>query len=195
MISHIRGKLVEKTPTHVVVESNGVGFKMLIPISSYQVLGEIGNETTLLCHLHAREDGIRLFGFATEQERELFLLLITVSGVGPRLAQSILSGISVQEFKQALRNGDIVALTSAPGVGKKTAERLLLELREKIGISEGDQPRITPSMKRTVGEEALLALESLGYKRIRAQEIVQKVLQESPSLTVEELIRQALRRI
>jgi Holliday junction DNA helicase RuvA len=195
MISFVSGKLVEKTPAYVVVETKGVGFKLWIPLSSYQALGEVGESVCVLTHLHVREDVLQLFGFATPEERDLFQLLISVTGVGPRLAQGILSGISVEEFKQSVRNQDVNMLTSAPGVGKKTAERLVLELREKIGESITEGPLIPRPAVSLAGEEAVLALVSLGYKRTRAQELVQGVLREESSLAVEEVIRRVLRRM
>ncbi len=191
MISYIRGKLVEKTPTYVVVETGGIGFKIAIPLSSFKALGDVGSGIKIRTYLHAREDVLQLFGFATEEEKELFQLLISVSGIGPRLAQGILSGISVREFKLAIRDKDITKLTSAPGVGKKTAERLILELREKIGEVKTDRIPVSFTMTPT-GEEAVLALISLGYKRSRAVEVVQKLVQKEPSLLLEELIRRAL---
>jgi len=191
MISYIRGKLVEKTPTYVVVETGGIGFKLQIPLSSFEALGEIGSGIRIRAYLHAREDALQLFGFATEEERELFQLLISVSGIGPRLAQGILSGISVKEFKLAVRDQDLAKLTSAPGVGKKTAERLILELREKIGEVKTDRMPVSFAMT-PAGKEAILALVSLGYKRSRAVEVVQKLIQKEPSLLLEELIRRAL---
>ena len=126
MIAHIRGLLTDKNPTHIVVDAGGVGFSIRIPLSSYRAFGDVGEEINVLCYLHAREDSLQLFGFATEQERELFQLLISVSGIGPRLAQGILSGMSVEDFKHALVNKDLIALTSAPGVGKKTFRQLEL---------------------------------------------------------------------
>ena len=195
MISHIRGKLVEKTPTFVVVETNGVGFKLWIPVSSFEALGNVGEDVRVFAYLHAREDTLQLFGFATEEERSLFQLLISVTGIGPRLAQGILSGISVENFKQAIHNHDLAILTLAPGVGKKTAERLVLELREKIGEVEYDRMTVSSLSVTPAGEEAVLALLSLGYKRSRAQEVVRKVLNEESSLSVEEIVRRALRRL
>ena len=195
MISHVLGKLVEKTPAYVVVETGGVGFKIWIPLSSFQALGEIGDQVRVLTYLHAREDVLRLFGFATPEEKDLFQLLITVSGVGPRLAQGILSGISVEEFKRAVMDQDIGLLTSAPGVGKKMAERLVLELREKIGESKSGGMAVSILSRTPAGEEAVQALVSLGYQRSRAEEVVRKVLQKETSLSVEEVIRRVLRRL
>jgi len=193
MISYIQGTLTQKTPTYVVVETHGVGFTLRIPLSSYKALGEVGENVRVLSYLHAREDALQLFGFATEEERELFQLLISVTGVGPRLAQGVLSGLAVEEFKQAVRRQDITALTSAPGVGKKTAERLILELREKIG--EGERMGAFPAGISPVGEEAVLALISLGYKHSQAQKAIQRVLQENASCTLEEVVRRALKHL
>ena len=195
MIAYVRGKLTEKAPTHAVVETNGVGFKLFIPLSSYKALGDVGEDVRILAHLHAREDALQLYGFATEEERGLFLLLISVTGIGPRLAQGILSGISVDDFKRAVQNQDLEALMSAPGVGRKTAERLVLELREKVeGVKSGPMG-IFPVPTTQAGEEAVRALVSLGYKRSKAQAVVQGVLKEAPDLPVEEVIRRALRRV
>ena len=195
MISYISGKLVEKTPTYAVVDSNGVGFKLWIPLSSFQALGDTGNDVRILSHLHAREDALQLFGFATVQERDLFELLISVSGIGPRSAQGILCGISVEEFRRAVRTQDVGLLTSAPGVGKKTAERLVLELRDKLGEPEFEKTGIPQAVLTPTAEEAILALVSLGYKRQQAQDKVQRVLRESPSLSVEDVIRKVLRKL
>ena len=194
MIDHIRGLLTEKNPTHIVVDAGGVGFSVRIPLSSYRAFGEVGEEIKVLCYLHAREDSLQLFGFATEQERELFQLLISVSGIGPRLAQGILSGMSVADFKSALLNHDLIALTSAPGVGKKTAERLILELKEKVGEVKIDRETAQVIGDSSVGEEAVMALVSLGYNRSKAQQLVQRVFHETDVKSVEDIIRQALKR-
>jgi Holliday junction DNA helicase RuvA len=195
MISYVSGKLVEKTPAYVVVETGGVGFQMWIPLSSYEALGDIGSNVRVLTHLHVREDVLQLFGFSSQEERDLFQVLITVSGIGPRSAQGILSGISVDDFKRAVRDQDIGTLTSAPGVGRKTAERLVLELREKIGEEKLEDRMLLTKGAATTADEAVLALVSLGYKRSKAQEKVQMILRESPSLSVEEVIREVLRRL
>ncbi len=195
MISRIRGTLIEKTPTYIVVETSGVGFKIGIPLSSFNVLGEAGEPVCILTHLHAREDAIQLYGFATSEERELFQMLISVSGIGPRSAQGVLSGIAVDEFKQAVRNRDVTTITSAPGIGKKTAERLILELREKIGEAPSGASESAVVPATSTGKEAVMALISLGYKRNRAQELVDKLLRNEPDLTVEEVIRRVLRQM
>lgn len=190
MIAFITGKLAAKSPTWAVVETAGVGFHVFIPVSSFNALGPAGSDVRLLTHLHVREDALHLYGFATEAERRLFLLLISVSGVGPKLAQGILSGISVEEFEAAVRAQDAAALVKVPGVGRKTADRLVLELRDKIG----DAPAAGPAGAASpVEEEAVLALVSLGYKRVQAQEAVRKALKTNRSASLEEALKAALR--
>ena len=193
MISFVKGTLVQKTPTFVVVESGGFGLQIFIPLSSYNRFGEVGDTIHVLSYLHVREDNLQLFGFATEEERELFKLLISVSGIGPRSAQGILSGCAVQEFKRAIVNQDMQTLTSAPGVGKKTAERLVLELKEKIGETGKETGTAVP-VTGTNGEEAVTALITLGYKRTKAEEMVKFELHKDASLSVEDILRFALRR-
>jgi len=193
MISYIHGKLVQKNPTHVVVDTGGVAFRLLIPLSSYRVLGEVGDEVKIMTHLHMREDSLKLYGFATAAEKDAFELLISVTGIGPRLAQSVLSGLSVTDLKKAIREQNVGVLTSAPGIGKKTAERLILELREKIGEEELPASDTAPAGETAAEQQAVLALVSLGYKRSRAQDVVRSLTRENPSLSVEESIRKALR--
>ncbi len=195
MIDSIQGKLTKKTPTHVIVETHGIGFRCEIPLSSYETLGDEGENVKVLTILQPREDAIQLFGFATEKERGLFRMLISVTGIGPRSAQSILSGISVDEFKTAILDHDLEILTKAPGVGKKTAERLVLELKEKIEDRPPDS-RMTVSQRYTqAAEEAVLALVSLGYKRPRVQDVIKKLVSENTDRSVEELVRLALQRL
>jgi Holliday junction DNA helicase RuvA len=193
MISYIHGKLVEKNPTHVVVDTGGVAFRLMIPLSSFQVLGEVGDDVRIMTHLHMREDSLKLYGFATTEERDAFEILISVTGIGPRSAQSILSGLSVADLKKAIRAQDLGVHTTAPGIVKKTAERLILELREKIGEEPAQSPGTLPTGGSPTEEESVLALVSLGYKRARAQDMVRMLMKEKPSLTVEEIIRKALR--
>ncbi|HDQ46154.1 MAG TPA: Holliday junction branch migration protein RuvA [bacterium] len=195
MIAQLRGRLVRKTPTSVVIETGGVGFHILVPVSTFEALGAADEETVLLTYLAVREDALQLFGFATEDERDLFLLLISVSGIGPRLAQGILSGIRVEHFKQGVREGDTAVLTRIPGVGKKTAERLVVELRDRIdAVQRGTPSAAVPSMTQ-IHEEAILALVSLGYKRTQAEQSVQAILRRESGLSLEVLLRKALSQI
>jgi len=193
MIAFIKGNLVDKSPTEVVVENQGIGYNLNLSVSSFEKLGEIGSEVKLFTHLHVREDILKLYGFISTNERSLFRLLISVSGIGPKVALGILSGLTVEEFKQAVLSHDVVKLKSAPGVGKKTAERLALELKDKINKIAGDLPLNQYGHITSVEEEAVLALTSLGYKLPRAEEAVRQSRQTDPGLSVEELIRAALR--
>ena len=193
MIAFVHGKLVQKTPTSIVVQTQGVGLEIAIPLSSFEALGDVGNDVHILTHLHVREDAMQLFGFVTEDELSLFQKLISVSGIGPRTAQGILSGISVDELKRAIVSHNIDVIKSAPGIGKKTAERLVLELKDKIeGMDEETTSQMPPSK---VGEEAVLALMTLGYKQNKAQALVSQTLKTDPSLSVEEIVKRSLRQL
>lgn len=191
MIARIRGILLQKSPTSVLIETGGIGFQLQIPVSSMNALGEPGQEVQLLTVLHVREDALQLFGFATPEERELFLQLIGVSGIGPKLAQAVLSGISVDDFSTAIYEQNFTALSRIPGIGRKTAERLVVELKDKLS-----KPSQTSKIEgwSSSGEEAVKALLSLGYKRTQAESVIQRLSRDS-SMPIEELIRRALREI
>jgi Holliday junction DNA helicase RuvA len=173
-----------------------VGYAVNIPLSSFQRIGSLGSEVHLLTYLHVREDILQLYGFTTEEERELFQMLISISGIGPKVAQSILSGISVEDFKNAIASNSVDVLIAISGIGRKTAQRLIVELKEKIGDTVEDISAVVPTKKADAAlvEEAVLALVSLGYKRVKAKAAVEKVLEdESGPLPVEEVIKLALR--
>jgi Holliday junction DNA helicase RuvA len=196
MISSLRGRLIQKNPTFLVVDVNGVGYAVNIPLSSYQHIGSVGSEVILLTYLHVREDILQLYGFASEEERRLFQMLISIAGVGPKLAQSILSGISVDDFKNAISSDNVDALMAISGIGRKTAQRLIVELKEKFGDVHENLSMVTPArrVETSLIEEAVLALISLGYKKPKARSAVQKVLEgTTDSLPVEEVIKKALR--
>jgi Holliday junction DNA helicase RuvA len=196
MIVSLTGTLIRKSPTEVTIDVHGVGYGVSIPLSTYEVIGDVGGTVTLLTYLHVREDLLHLFGFAKEEERTLFKLLISVSGIGPKMAQGILSGISPAELRSHLTQGNLTALTAIPGVGKKLAERLVVELREKISKQESDlsSPR---SAEPPIKTEAILGLTSLGYNRLVAEKAVRQALSEmnGDALTVEALLKHALRLI
>lgn len=196
MIASIRGTLISKTPTEVIIDTQGVGYSVSIPLSTYTTLGAINSTVTLLTHLHVREDVLQLFGFSTDEERNVFRLLISVSGIGPKMGQTILSGITVPDLKHHVTSGNIEALTTIPGVGRKLAERLVFELRDKIGRSEssGIPPASTDKQSQT-RSETLLALTSLGYSRPVAEKVLLSALKETngKDLSVEELIKVSLR--
>lgn len=197
MIATLTGTLKAKTPTEVLVDVSGIGYSLMIPFSTFEMLGEIDTRVMLFTHLHVREDAMLLYGFATEEERFFFRLLISVNGIGPRIAQGILSGISVSDLRQHITKENISALTAIPGVGRKTAERLVIELRDKLGKLAA---RAQDSMPRAEGEEdlrqeALLALTSLGYNRPIAEKALRQVLNEAKGekLSLQSLIKKALR--
>jgi Holliday junction DNA helicase RuvA len=199
MISFLHGKLIEALPTQVTVEVNGLGYEVLIPLSSYDKLPRPGQDLKLLTHLAVREDAHILYGFMSAAERELFRLLInTVSGIGPKIALNILSGISVTAFRGAVANGDVKSLSQISGVGKKTAERIVVELKDKIGAAgawEAASAQRALSADDQKLNDAVLALLALGFKQIEAHDSVRKAQGAlGPQATVEELVRACLRK-
>jgi len=199
MITFLQGKLVETLPTQVTVEVNGVGYEVLIPLSSYDKLPSPGHEVKLLTHLAVREDAHTLYGFMTAAERELFRLLINnVSGIGPKIALNILSGMNATAFRGAVANGDVKALSQISGVGKKTAERIVVELKDKIGAAGAweaisAQRALSPEEQKV--NDAVLALIALGFKQVEAHDIVRAALNAlGPNATVEELVRSGLKK-
>ena len=197
MITSLHGTLIHKSPTEVVVNVNGVGYGVNIPLSTYESLGGVNTQISLYTYLHVREDVLQLYGFATEGERDLFRLLISVTGIGPKMAQGILSGIPVHDLKAHISQGNLGALTTIPGVGRKLAERLVVELREKIQkLESGATMLASASNQQThVRSEALLALTSLGYNRTTTEKALRAAIEETngQDTTVEALIKAALR--
>ena len=193
MISSIRGKLKIKSPTHIVVEVDGIGYGIHIPLSTYDKLEGVGSEVNVETYLHVREDSLQLYGFKTVEEKELFELLLSVSGVGPKIALGSLSGLSAKEIKEAIAKENLPVLTTLRGIGKKTAQRIILELREKIGLLPEERLEKKPAEIR-LSRDAVNALISLGCKLVEAKEAVRKAEEElagSPSL--EDLIKYALK--
>ena len=193
MIAHLRGRVLRKAPQEVVVDVGGVGYRVAIPVSTFYRVGEEGDELSLRIHTHVREDTLALFGFISGAEQAVFERLIAVAGVGPRLALGILSGIEVGEFASALRSNDLARLTRIPGVGKKTAERLVLELKDKMpatlaGETEAAAP-ITPASPK---DDLLSALANLGYSRPEVERAVDRALAEGGAGRFEDLLRRAL---
>ena len=195
MISYVKGTLVEKTPAKIIVEAGGLGHEILIPLSSYDVFGDVGSQVLVHTHFHVREDSHLLFGFATRKERQLFQMLISVSGIGPRSALTILSGSGVDDFCEAIVKEEVDFLTAISGVGKKTAQRLIVELKNRISEEEvkvGAGVERAPA--RDMIPEAVQALVSLGFTRPVARRAVERCVSEADrQLGVEELIRGALR--
>ena len=196
MIVFLDGALEEKEPTRVVVNVNGVGYEASIPLSSYDLLPEIGKRLRLLTVPVVREDAHLLFGFMTGEERSVFLLLTSVNGIGPKLGLAVLSGLSVREFKATVAQGDVKRLSGISGIGKKTAERLILEMRDKLG--KGDRMEAlagghAPGPADAKLRDALLALISLGHKPADAQRMVRDIAPEiTPESTLEEILRNVL---
>jgi len=199
VITFLQGKLLEALPTQVILEVNGIGYEVLIPLSSFDKLPQPGNPIKLLTHLVIREDAHSLYGFMTGPERDLFRLLInTVSGIGPKIALNVLSGISVTAFRGAVANQDIKALSQISGVGKKTAERIVVELKDRIGAAGAwealsAQRALSPEDQKV--NDASLALMALGFKQIEAHDSIRKAQAVlGPQATVEDLVRACLRK-
>lgn len=196
MITFLEGVLVEKHPANVVIMVGGIGYSVAIPLSSYDRLPEINSPCRILTHYHVREDAHTLFGFMTDTERGMFEMLLTVSGIGPRIALSVLSGLSAREIRGAVVDGDVKRLSSISGVGKKMAERIVVDLRHKL--SEGDALEAGSSASgKMEGDtrlrDAVLALISLGYKQIDAQKMIRGISDKSGKDDgVEEIVRKAL---
>ena len=197
MITFLDGILAESLPTQVVVNVNGVGYEVLIPLSSYDKLPAVGQPVKILTHLQVREDAHLLYGFMSAAERDLFRLLIHhVSGIGPKLGLAVLSGMSVGQFKAAVVEGNTGAVAKISGIGKKTAERMVLELKDKVGVAaawEVASAAHAPSKEELQINDAVLALIALGYKQADAHKAVQRARAESSGAASEELIRLALR--
>lgn len=196
MYNYISGQLTEKLPTVVTVDVGGVGYQVVVSLSTHQRLPHSGAHVKLFVHFVVREDSQQLFGFLTEEEREIFRLLISVSGVGPKMAMMILSGIELDELKQAIADGAVPVLSAISGIGKKTAERVIVELREKIIVEESRGYGGRWAHHDSLFADALQALVSLGYKKHDAKEAIQKVLaarSQKEKMKVEDLIRQALK--
>ncbi|KPJ51046.1 hypothetical protein AMJ40_01100 [candidate division TA06 bacterium DG_26] len=183
MFSYIKGRLIEKSPTRCVLDVNGIGYWLLIPLSTYEKMAEHGNEQLLYTHFLVRDDRCELYGFLSLEERRLFEDLIAIRGIGGKLAIAILSGLPPDRFWEAIQNGDVISISSIKGVGLKTAKRLILELKDKLVV---EVPAGAPAV-----EEAILALVSLGFSRSEARKAIDKV--DVHSDKVEELIKAALK--
>lgn len=189
MISYVEGRLVEKTPTSAVIDVGGVGYSLQIPVSTYERIGEPGSRIKLLTHLSVKDDRMELFGFGTGDERHLFLLLISVSGIGGRTAISILSGAKPDELRSAISTGDQRFISSIRGIGRKTAERLIVELKDKFA-EETMVEKVTGPM-----DDAIMALKSLGLRAAEAEKALSRVVKEKGrNIPVEQLVREALKR-
>ena len=199
MITFLNGKLVGALPTQAIVDVGGVGYEVFIPLSSYDKLPAAGQGIRILTHLHVREDAQILYGFMTAAERDLFRLLVNnVSGIGPKLALAVLSGMSVNNFKAAVVNSDVASLSKISGLGKKTAERIVLELKDKLGVAaawEAASAMHAPTPEQEQANEAVLALIALGYKQIDAHKAVRELQEKDEAKPAEELVKLALKQI
>ncbi len=199
MITHLHGRLVDVLPTQVIIDVHGVGYDVLIPLSSYDKLPAPGSDVKVLTHLAIRDDAHVLYGFMTSQERDLFRMLInSVSGIGPKTALNVLSGMNVVAFRGAVANGDVKSLSQISGVGKKTAERIVVELRDKIGQAgawEASSAQRTLSVEDQKINDAVLGLMALGFKQVEAHDTVRAALEKMGSQTsLEDLVRACLKK-
>lgn len=194
MIGLLRGALLEKRPGQVIVDAGGVGYDVHIPLSTFAALGALRAEVTLLIYTHVREDQISLYGFLTAREKHLFEMLLSVSGVGPSLALKILSGMSVEEIVPAVRRGDVAGLTRIPGVGRKTAERVIVELRDKLAAAESAaaEPRAPRSQ---IEEDLSSALVNLGYDRRETERALEKLRRDGVPASFDAALRAALQQL
>lgn len=203
MIAHLSGTLLSKQATTVIVDVGGTGYEVMIPLSTFYDLEDVGSKVQLRIYTHVREDALQLYGFKTTRERELFMRLISVSGIGPALGIKLLSGMSADEMIASIRTDNLARLTLIPGVGRKTAERLVVELRDKIAslssaeleeaYAEAGSPA-APS-EETVRSDALSALVNLGYQRSAAEKAITAALGEGGDVSVESILRRTLRRL
>ena len=193
MITHIRGKLVEKNPTNVVIDCNGVGYNLNISLHTFSKLGD-DELLQLFTHLQVKEDSHTLYGFLEKVERDIFRLLISVSGIGANIARTMLSSLAPSQVKDAIAVGDVATIQSVKGIGAKTAQRVILDLKDKV-LKIHDIDEVSYVSGNTSKEESLSALETLGFNRKAAQKVVEKILATDPSLSVEAVIKEALKKL
>jgi Holliday junction DNA helicase RuvA len=197
MIAHLDGILIQKTTQSVIIDNGGIGYEVFVPLSTFYALPDKDERVGLHIYTHVREDALILFGFRTPLEKEIFLMLISVSGIGPKLAINILSGIGPDDLLEAMAHGDALRLQSIPGVGKKTAERIALELREKAlgvrGDLEAPPAKIVTDEDKRIFDDALSALLNLGYPPKSARRAVEKALNRVKNVSLENLIKEALK--
>jgi Holliday junction DNA helicase RuvA len=197
VIAHLRGRIFAKQPNRIIIDVSGVGYDVAVPLSTFYGLGEPGAEIALRIHTHVREDALLLYGFATLLELDLFERLIGISGIGPKVALSVLSGIEPRELVRAVERGDVVRLTAIPGVGKKTSERIVLELKDRLpraqiaAAAAGDAAPGPPVLR----DDVLSALTNLGYHRPLAEQAVDAALKATPDGSFERTLKQALREL
>jgi Holliday junction DNA helicase RuvA len=202
LIAQLTGKIIHKQPNTIVIDVGGVGYEVTIPLSTFYELGEVGAEVSLRVHTHVREDLIQLFGFFTPIEKELFLKVTTVSGIGPKLAVTMLSGMPAAELVQAIKNNDVTRLTSIPGIGRKTAERVVIELRDKVagialeGLAGAPAQSVQAAItEATVRDDTIAALMALGYPKPVAEKAVTSAMRDEGERTIEAILKRSLKRL
>ena len=197
MIAHLSGKLIHKQPNSVIVDVGGVGYELTVPLSTFYDMGELGADVALRVHTHVREDALQLYGFRTDREKLLFLAVTGVTGIGPKLGITLLSGLSADELIRAIRDNNLVKLVAVPGVGKKTAERLVVELRDKMTkLAASTQTETVTSdytpVANAVSDDIISALVNLGYQKAAAEKAVANVFKENADASFETALRAAL---
>jgi Holliday junction DNA helicase RuvA len=195
VIARLSGTLAEKHVQRLIVDVSGVGYDVLVPLSTFYAVGEPGARIELRIHTHVREDALQLFGFVTALEQDLFERLITVSGIGPKLALAVLSGIETGDLVKAIRQGDIARLTRTPGIGRKTAERLVVELKDRMPQAVAGAPDVPADASGSVRDDVVSALVNLGYQRHSIEKTVEAVLKRDESHDFETVLRQILREL
>jgi Holliday junction DNA helicase RuvA len=203
MIAHLNGRLLSKEATSVIVDVAGVGYEVSIPFSTFYEVGDVGANVELRIYTHVKEDALQLYGFKTLLERQLFINLLSVSGVGPKIAIALLSGMTADELVNSIKNNNLARLTAVPGVGRKTAERLVVDLREKmttLSSQVAEEPSSTPATAGSpsdddVRAQALSGLVNLGYQRSAAEKAIDSVFNEDGDVTVESVLRRGLRKL
>ncbi len=193
MIARLKGTLVEKTPNRLVVDVGGVGYDLLVPLSTFYGIGEPGSDVALRVHTHVREDVIALYGFGTAVEQDLFERLIAIGGIGPKLALAVLSGIDPGELVRAIRSQDVARLTKIPGIGKKTAERIGLELKDRLPSTLQPSAAAPAGPGDQLRDDLLSALTNLGYQRPIAEKAIDAAIKKTPDTSFENLLRDILR--
>lgn len=196
MIARLKGKIISKSPDFIIMDVNGVGYQVFIPLSTFYELSDPEETVALHTHTHVREDALQLYGFFTLEEKTMFLCLTGVSGIGPKLAINILSGIGVLDLEKAIVSGDVRRIVSIPGVGKKTAERIVLELRDKVAKKANETIESVPAvnLRDQLYSDAVSALTNLGYKRAEAENVLDMIRKGSEeSISLEELLKRGLR--
>jgi holliday junction DNA helicase RuvA len=197
VIAQLRGRILDKQPNRIVLDVNGVGYDVFVPLSTFYGLGDSGAEIVLRIHTHVREDALALYGFATPLEQELFERLIGISGIGPKVALAVLSGIEPAELMRAIERADVARLTGIPGIGKKTSERIVLELKDRLprAVVASASPDAAASPSDSVRDDVLSALLNLGYHRPLAEKAVASAIKAAPDEGFERTLKQALREL